>query len=149
MVSGDVLADDAAAQVDRLASVLLDRSAWVYARLVAASDHGVSLQEETITESLLLDIAIDLPDLRVKQYTRTEESRNGADWQWEWWFHGDRWFGVRLQAKKLRRPRRNAMPGYSLGYLTNGGDRQVELLCDQASEDTVAAAYVFYNGPDL
>lgn len=146
---GNSREDDPVSYVDRVAKVLLDRSAWVYGRLVAGQRHGVHLQEETITEDLLLDIAMELPEITLKQFTRKEESRNGADWQWEWWFRGERWFGVRLQAKRLR-VERNGRQTYGLTYRIGGdGELQARVLREQAREDQIAAAYVFYNGPEL
>ena len=152
----DVTANQAAAQLDLLADVLLNRCAWVHRRLAGGARFGVNLQEETITEDLLLDIADGFPstpELQVSQFTRRQESRNGADWQWEWWFHEQRWFGVRVQAKKLRSPRPGSEPEYDLAYMIRrrhaSPRRQLDVLIKQAHEDHVAPAYVFYNGPEL
>jgi hypothetical protein len=134
---------------EALADVLLERSAWVYARLHAGREYGVELHEETLTQDLLLDIAEALPDLAVRTFTTRQEASTGADWQWEWWFHGYRWFGIRVQAKRLKMLR-NGQPGYDLGYLTGRRrERQVDLLVDGAHHDGLEPAYVLYNGPDL
>jgi hypothetical protein len=134
---------------EALGEVLLDRAGWTYARLHAGRDHGVKLQEETITEDLLLDIAIRLPAMAVQTFTHHQESRNGADWQWEWWFEGRQWFGLRVQAKLLKRLSASRL-GYDLGYLSgSNGNRQVDLLIDEAKKSAAHAAYVLYNGPDL
>jgi hypothetical protein len=134
-----------------LADVLLDRAAWTYARLDAARSLAIPQQEETITETLLLDIATALPDLKVQAFTRAKESRNGADWQWEWWFQGRQWFGLRVQAKRLKTLPKHGV-GYDLDYVVSARRnprRQVDLLVDEARADGVQAAYVLYNGPDL
>jgi hypothetical protein len=134
---------------EAFADVLLDRAVWTHARLTAGRQHGVDLHEETITQDLLLDIAQALPDLHVKTYTRAQEARIGGDWQWDWWFGGYRWFGLRLQAKRLKHIRRNVL-GYDLGYRVGSRrTRQVDLLTDGARRDGMDAAYVLYNGPDL
>lgn len=134
---------------EALAEVLLDRAAWTYARLHAGRDRGIELHEETITQDLLLDIAQALPAMSVRTFSRKQESRNGADWQWEWWFHGFQWFGLRVQAKRLK-VQRNGQVGYDLGYLTGRHrSRQVDLLINRAQADGVQAAYVLYNGPGL
>lgn len=154
VVDPDVVTSEAVAYLDRLAQILLNRSAWVYARLNDAAHYQVNLQEETLTEDLLLDIAKQLPqkpDLTLSQFNRGQEADNGADWQWEWWFHGRRWFGVRVQAKKLRPLRQGREPGYDLTYRI-GKDRerrQLDVLLQHAREDNIAPAYVFYNGPEL
>jgi hypothetical protein len=88
---------------EALEDVLIDRAAWTHARLSAGRQHGVELREETITQDLLLDISIALPGLSVQTYTTRQEAANGADWQWEWWFEGRQWFGLRVQAKRLQR----------------------------------------------
>ncbi|MFC0526111.1 hypothetical protein [Phytohabitans kaempferiae] len=134
---------------EALADVLLDRAVWTHARLTAGRQHGVDLHEETITQDLLLDIARALPDLQIKTYTRAQEARIGGDWQWDWWFGGYRWFGLRLQAKRLKRIRRKGL-GYDLGYRVGARrTRQVDLLTEGARRDNMDAAYVLYNGPDL
>lgn len=149
----DALIDSSAASaLDHFARVLLDRSVWVYRRLEAGQRHHINLQEETITEDLLLDIAIAAPGLLVRQFTKPQEGRNGADWEWEWWFGGERWFGVRIQAKKLRRDAANTDPSYHLDYHVGGNpnnELQLDRLRRQAREDGIAAVYVFYNGPEL
>lgn len=76
---------------------------WAWNRQNDALQHGLSLQEETLTEMLLLRIAHDCRPLglRVRMFTRAQESRNGADW--EWFVRGPRCSGIgyRVQAKRL------------------------------------------------
>jgi hypothetical protein len=136
---------------EALEDVLIDRAAWTHARLSAGRQHGVELREETITQDLLLDISIALPGLSVQAYTTRQEAGNGADWQWEWWFEGRQWFGLRVQAKRLQRLRSGQL-GYNLGYVSGGKGakrRQIDLLIEDAGEAGIPAAYVLYNGPDL
>jgi hypothetical protein len=136
---------------EALEDVLIDRAGWTHARLSAGRLHGVELREETITQDLLLDISIALPGLSVQTYTTRQEARNGADWQWEWWFEGRQWFGLRVQAKRLQRLRSGQL-GYNLGYASGGKGstrRQIDLLIEGAHDAGIPAAYVLYNGPDL
>src|SRR5260370_34369693 len=100
---------------EALEETLLDRAVWTHARLQAGRSCGVELHEETITQDLVLDISAALPTLSVKTFTRRKEARNGADWQWEWWSEGRRWFGLRVQAKRLKKLK-NGELGYDLGY---------------------------------
>src|SRR5882724_670830 len=135
---------------EALANVLLDRAAWTYARLHAGRSHNVELHEETITQDLLLDISCMLPEMSVQVFTRRQEARNGADWQWEWWFQGRQWFGLRVQAKRLKQRGKSRRPGYDLYYRTGSSDRrQVDLLIEDAHKTGARAAYALYNGPDL
>jgi hypothetical protein len=134
---------------EAFADVLLDRAVWTHARLSAGRRLGVDLHEETITQDLLLDIAQALPGLHVQTFTRAQEARIGSDWQWDWWFGGYRWFGLRLQAKRLKRISRGVF-GYDLTYRVGARRaRQVDVLTDSARRDGMDAAYVLYNGPDL
>lgn len=60
------------------------------------------LGEETLTDLLLRDLLrLHLPDITIRAYTKDEEGRNGADW--EWWFQGSTgyWIGLRVQAKVI------------------------------------------------
>jgi Family of unknown function (DUF6615) len=132
-----------------LADVLINRAAWTHARLQAGRNYGVELHEETITQDLLLDISAALPAMSVRTFTKRKEARNGADWQWEWWFEGQRWFGLRVQAKRLKMLRSQRLV-YDLGYRVGSKrQRQVDLLLEDACADGLQAAYVLYNGPDL
>lgn len=60
------------------------------------------LGEETLTDLFLRDLLrLHLPDITVEAFTKDEEGRNGADW--EWWFQGNtgKWLGLRVQAKVI------------------------------------------------
>jgi hypothetical protein len=133
---------------EALTDVLMDRAAWTHARLQSGRDLGVELHEETITQDLQLDISAALPAMMVRTFTKRQEARTGADWQWEWWFEGRQWFGLRVQAKRLKRLPSGQL-GYDLGYQRGGNQRQIDLLIDDARRARVPAAYVLYNGPDL
>jgi hypothetical protein len=132
---------------EALDDVLIDRAAWTHARLTAGRQHVVELHEETITQDLLLDISTDFPAITVTTFTKQREGRNGADWQWEWWFEGRQWSGLWVQAKRLKRLASDQL-GYDLNY-KRGNKRQIDLLIEDASRAGMQAAYVLYNGPDL
>lgn len=134
---------------ETMANVLLERSAWVYARLAQAERNGLRLGEVTLTETLLLDIRTALPGLQVTMYTPHQEAHTGADWQWEWWFHGTRWFGIRAQAKLLKEISAGTV-GYDLDFRSGKAKRrQLDLLMQDAATNKMAPAYVLYNGPQL
>ncbi len=114
--------------------------------------HGLALQEETITEILLLQMARDLSPLglKTKMFTRTEEggrtrkdgtvvkAGNGADWEW-FIDLPDCMVGFRMQAKRLfGSPSR---PGFYGGFKP-GGKQIADLKKASAGMNPV---YVFYN----
>lgn len=136
---------------------LLNRAAWVLQRLEQARRLGAPLDEETLTQTLLLDLREILGvHVQVTEFSRAEESRTtGADW--EWWFCdgvGQRLFGMRVQAKKLKLLRAG-VPGYDFAYTPAGEKkksnptRQVDRLVAAAARDGLPAVYALYNGPDL
>lgn len=93
---------------------------------------GVEQQEETITESLLLELARAQPRVKIRTFTRAEESRTtGADFAW-WWEGEHQWFGALVQAKRLV-PQGSDF-GYDFGYRPRRTDarptpeRQIDLL---------------------
>ncbi|MCT6819495.1 MAG: hypothetical protein M3009_03350 [Bombella apis] len=113
---------------------------------------GLVIHEETITEMLLLRcvrvargrqpgggkrgrippfVAFD-----VKMFSKAEESRNGADWEWLFKF-GDCEFGFRVQAKRLYEG-----SGYD-GFGRN--NKQNDDLIAQAQASGLIPVYVFYN----
>lgn len=114
---------------------------WAWNRQNDAKQHGLSLQEETLTEMLLLQLAKDCRPLglRVEIFTRHQEARNGADW--EWFIRGPRCaVGYRVQAKRLYHAGRFA--GQYGGHDPAGG--QTDKLIRMAGTTNVPL-YVFYN----
>lgn len=58
------------------------------------------LKEETFTDINMLDLKLKHSgQIKTKVFTKREEGKNGADW--EWWFQGrsGNWIGFRVQAK--------------------------------------------------
>lgn len=89
----------ASLQQRTLAADLARTASWAGRRIADGEAAGVHQQEETITESVLLDLRLAQPDVQVVTLTRRQESRRGADWVW-WWQGRRRWFGAVVQAKK-------------------------------------------------
>lgn len=141
-----------AAGRDAIGKALKARAKWVNARLAQARQLGTPFGEETITETLMLDLQAKLgPHLEVQTFTKYEESRNtGADW--EWWFcdgQGQRMYGMRVQAKKLKTTKAG-VPFYDFSYKPKKSKkRQVDRLLASALRDGLPAVYALYNGPDL
>ena len=128
---------------------------WVWNQQKHAFRYGLSLQEETITEMLLLRMARKLTPLgfRVRLFTRSEEGGRrrhgkvirrglGADWEWFYEAPGCR-AGFRVQAKRLYRT-----PSHPEGYDNfDPGGKQINDLLSQAGSNN--PIYVFFNHPDV
>ncbi|MDF0594618.1 DUF6615 family protein [Psychromarinibacter halotolerans] len=107
-----------------------------------AFHHGLTLQEETLTETLLLKMARDFSPLglEVLMFNKGQEGENGADW--EWFFDGPECsVGFRIQAKVLKRgegsPGKYAQLGKPAG--------QTQKLIDDAKKYGLNPIYIFYN----
>lgn len=132
-----------------LAEALCLSAMSVGARIADGERYGVRQQEETITESVLIDLCRGIPRLRVRTLKRHEETAAGADW--EWWIQGrEMWFGFLVQAKRVHDLGR-ARKGYQLGYRPNpaadGSVRplQIASLLESSDRLQVPAVYALYN----
>lgn len=130
---------------------------WVWYEQADAHSFGLTLQEETITEVLLLEMARRLSPLglNVRMFSKPQEGgriRNGkvlieaegADW--EWFVQGpDRCMvNFRVQAKKLYHDA-PLKDGYYGGF--KPGDKQIDDLINRAAGSN--PIYVLYNHPDV
>ncbi|MFB7797252.1 hypothetical protein [Isoptericola sp. NPDC056134] len=108
-------------------------------RIASGEDAGITQQETTITETVLLNLHGSLGDrLSIKPLTQRDEGRRGADWVWcVGGPHG--WFSFYVQAKKLKEG------GYDFGFKSGDGGRQIERLIATASRARVQPVYVLYN----
>ncbi len=128
------------AQMNELASYTCDR-------IVFSTDRGFAFREDSITEHNLFELARERPALLVKRFNGTDESANGADW--EWWVGGadQGWVCLRIQAKKL-----SGDGVYrEISYRT-ANRLQYELLMESCADDSrayrapILPFYCFYNG---
>jgi hypothetical protein len=136
----------------RVGLALLGRAYWVHGRLVRAQAMGLTQSEETITESLLFDLAEELSgQVAIRVFSKWDEGRStGADW--EWWFAdglGRPMYGMRVQAKKLKQTR-SGRRQYDLAYRKDSmSPLQVDLLLAAAAAASLPAVYTLYNGGEL
>jgi hypothetical protein len=109
---------------------------WHY--LDAAQQTEIRIGEETLTDINLIDIQRrhEHEVLSVK-FTRAQESKNGADWEW-WFLWRGYAYGFRLQAKKL-------YPKFAYTSLYGDGRTQATTLLTTAIADDVVPLYCFYN----
>ena len=124
-----------------LRDYLRRRAAWVWNEQTHAFDHGLSLQEETLTEMLLLRMARDhsTNGLTVRMFSKPEEAVNGADWEWIIQTPTCD-IGLRIQAKRLY----HKSTGKDYGGLSLT-PTQIDKLIAQAG--TSIPIYVFFNHP--
>ena len=140
----------------RIKHYLRDVAAWIWHEQGEARHHGLKLQEETITEILLLRMARECGHmgLNIKMFNRIEEGGsaatgavgNGADWEW----YVDTplcHVGFRVQAKVLSSgltPVRRALSNGKYEGLHD--DRlQTDDLCKDAAKAKLNPIYIFYN----
>ena len=100
---------------------------------------GLFLNEETITESTLLNLATGFQGngLFVQLFTKAQERRNGADWEF-WFVQGTKAAGLRVQAKRL-------FPSGAYDSLDPSGPQTKNLITNARN---CYPLYVFYNDSD-
>jgi hypothetical protein len=113
---------------------------------VAAEDHmdgrdraGLGWAEESVTDAAVHQ---GLPELRVVQFNRHQESRVGADYLW-WWLDrdSDECFGMLVQAKRLHR-----VGGRWTVDIGHRNGKQLADLLRSADRFQVPAIYSVYTG---
>src|SRR5262245_10258905 len=76
-------------------------SAWTWEILATAADANMPCREETITDFLLMQLAVRCPGrIKVFPFSKLEEAKAGADWEW-WSCDWPDGVGFRVQAKRL------------------------------------------------
>jgi hypothetical protein len=109
---------------------------WDY--LLAGEETKLRLGEETLTDINLVDLQRAHPaQVQTVKFTKSEERRNGADWEL-WLFEKGTALALRFQAKKL----------YGDGTYTSlsgEGRRQARRLIAAADAEGLTPLYCFYN----
>lgn len=124
---------------------LLDRAVYTWLRRGEAKSAGLPFGEETVTETILLDLKIAYPgDIIIIPFNKRQEGMIGADWEWCFVSHDEKLsLPMLVQAKVLN----NTETAYDHVSRTigNTGVRQIDRLIDIATQRGVPAAYAFYN----
>lgn len=124
----------------RYQSALMREALRLGTRIAEGDEAGITQQETTISETVLLNLHQRLGPrgLRIETLTQPDEGKRGADWIW---CVGDDhgWFSFYIQAKKLK------ASSYDLGYQDSQERRQIDKLIAAATAARVAPAYVLYN----
>ncbi len=120
----------------------VSRETWK--RLKASSQLGISQNETTITDIILLDLqAAKSPFLHLIKTSQNLESTQGTDW--EWWIGANNvgWLRYAVQAKKID------VQSKSLRYKelthTVQGKLQLDILRSYSSANKALGRYCFYN----
>ena len=104
-----------------------------------ASTSGSRVQEETVTESMLLKLEAAFPDVvAVETYTRAKERATGASWFWIFDFQGTP-VPVLIQAKKIEGPW-DGTDNWSIDF----DDSQRQTLASTATSWNVGWQYCLY-----
>ena len=128
-------------------SFLLALSHMVWNKRGAAKAARLPFNEETITETILLDLQIAYPGhVRVIAFNKIQEANTGADWLWSFInVSGSQSFTMLVQAKRLE----DAEQIYSgiNRYIGKRSPptRQIDQLLATAKAQGVPALYSFYN----
>ena len=109
--------------------------------------HRLSLGEETITDTVLLELAIRHPtEVAMYKFNRTEKGKTGADWIW-CVTDGKLWFEMLVQAKKLDQT--TMIYPCINRYIGNTRTRQIDRIIDVANSVEITPMYCFYNFFDV
>lgn len=104
-------------------------------------DVYVSYGEETITETNLLELRRRHPTIiKLHTFSKTKESRNGADWEWHI-IGRRRKFRMRVQAKRLQKNGVLRIP-HKVG---KSGTKQIDLLISDARVYRMHPVYCIYS----
>lgn len=116
----------------------------VWREIGEAERAGLSYGEETITETILLQLNQNHSvNVQIKAFSKqVEEPKNGSDWEW-WIGKKGRWLGMRIQAKKIKLP--NEIFHRLQTYKTKSmSDTQIDTLIKVAQADRLNPAYCLY-----
>jgi hypothetical protein len=121
------------------------RTAW--RRRGVAKARGLAFSEESLTETVLMDIAESYPgQLRIVSFNKHQEGRNGADWAWAFRnAAGTQNLAMLVQAKALDFTDRTYPEIKRKVGRGTPPVRQIDRLLDTANSWGWPAVYVFYN----
>lgn len=123
---------------------------FTWHRRGVAKHRGLSFGEESVTETILMDLAETFPGpLRILQFSKAEEGKNGADWAWLFQSaDGSQNLPMLVQAKALDQ-KDLAYPEIKrvIGKL-KPPIRQIDRLITTAKSWKWPAIYAFYNHLD-
>lgn len=126
---------------------LLNLSSVVWQKRGAAKLSHLPFNEETITETILLELKTSYPgSVQVVAYNKTQEGKTGADWLWSFVnSNGSQSFSMLVQAKRLE-DKEQTYPKIKRNIGSrNPPVRQIDQLISTANSYNMPAVYAFYN----
>jgi hypothetical protein len=129
----------------RLEDSLWRAAHWVWERRETAKHQNFAFSEETITETILLDLAtLHSNEIRVLPFNKPQEAKTGADWEWCFYNRrGNSFVQMLIQAKVLDDSDKDY--AHIDRFIGNSRVRQIDRLLATARRRNVPAMYVFYN----
>lgn len=121
----------------------------VYSNLETAQSLNYQISEETITDLNSIDFLLSMKALPYKisynTFTKSQESKNGADWEW-WIKYGKQWLGFRVQAKVLHVVADKFKNKFKvLHYQQKNGTYQKDLLLQVSNQHNLIPLYCYYS----
>lgn len=134
-------------QVDLFTSFWL-AAHWVWERRETAKRVGMPFSEETITDTVLLDLTTQNPgEIKIVPFNKHREGQTGADWEWCFYDLASSTFQpILVQAKLL--DDRDREYSHIDRLIGSTGVRQIDRLLATASRRRIPAIYAFYNHLD-
>ena len=131
-------------EMQTLCSTFRTEAGVVWNKMQKAASVGISLSEETLTESSLYSMALahQGKGIRIDLATKPAEKKHGADWEW-WLIKRGRGVCFRIQAKRL-------FANGRYNSLTKSGASayaQLDKLVSVSKTDGAEPLYCFYNFP--
>jgi hypothetical protein len=124
---------------------LLDRARYTWHRRREAKLAGMPFGEETVTETILLDLKLSYPGkIWIVPFNKRQEGKIGADWEWCFASEDERHFlPMLVQAKVL--DDKEETYNHIARTIGNTGIRQIDRLLETGSLRGVPTTYAFYN----
>lgn len=126
---------------------LLRLSGNVWEKRGAAKLSNLSFNEETITETILLDLKTSYPgSVQIIAFNKFQEAKTGADWLWSFVnSDGSQSFTMLVQAKRLE-DKEQIYPKIKRNIGTRKPPiRQIDQLIKTSQQLGIRPAYIFYN----
>lgn len=124
---------------------LRDRATYTWHRRREAKTVGLPFGEETVTETILLDLKLAYPGkIAIVPFNKRQEGKVGADWEWCFVSRDEALcLPMLVQAKVLNDTETDY--DHIARTIGNTGERQIDRLIDTATRRGIPAAYAFYN----
>jgi hypothetical protein len=130
---------------EQICLLTLARTTWT--RRGVAKHRKLVFQEESVTETVLQDLALTFPGrLTIRPFNKLEEGQNGADWAWAFVSADGKLSAAMLvQAKALDLKDKRYGKIDQKAAKSSGMVLQIDALLASAAKIGIPAVYAFYN----